>query len=44
MAEFGYRLINFYIPYCKGILLNQVDAIFVSRGLYQRLVDSELRV
>lgn len=41
MAENGYNLIDVYNPYHKGVLLNQVDIIFVSGKLYQLLLASE---
>jgi len=37
LSSYGYHLVDFFDPYRNGFLLNQVDALFVSPAVYQKL-------
>jgi FkbM family methyltransferase len=39
-AAHGYELVDFYNPYRNGDLLGQLDAIFVSKAVHQRVFSS----
>jgi FkbM family methyltransferase len=40
LEKFGYQLLNFYSPICKGIQLIQCDLIFVSPSLQGKILKS----
>lgn len=39
-ARHRYELVDFFNPYRNGVLLCQLDAIFVSKAVYQRVFSS----